>query len=186
MARNSNLELSRAGVVKTNEYSEIELTEIEAFNALYTGKLVSLENIYVDFVDQFNKARQTNADRLSDLKQLPKHEEHDSIELFDNTNQLNWFMPKEAVCENLMEMLFGMCTTTEQHDRVEKELELFSQHGMIDLLFYCKYLVDTMRENKIVWGVGRGSSVASYILYLIGVHKIDSIKYELDINEFLK
>jgi DNA polymerase III alpha subunit len=57
---------------------------------------------------------------------------------------------------------------------------------MFDLLFYLKYLVDTMRENKIVWGVGRGSSVASYVLYLIGVHKIDSIKYELDINEFLK
>jgi DNA polymerase III alpha subunit len=56
----------------------------------------------------------------------------------------------------------------------------------MDLLKYLKYLVDTMRENKIVWGVGRGSSVASYALYLIGVHKVDSIKYQLDINEFLK
>jgi DNA polymerase III alpha subunit len=49
-----------------------------------------------------------------------------------------------------------------------------------------KYLVDTLRKNNVVWGVGRGSSVASYILYLIGVHKVDSIKYNLDINEFLK
>ena len=49
-----------------------------------------------------------------------------------------------------------------------------------------KYLVDTMRENNVVWGVGRGSSVASYILYLLGVHKVDSIKYGLDIHEFLK
>jgi DNA polymerase III alpha subunit len=57
---------------------------------------------------------------------------------------------------------------------------------MIGLLKYIKYLVDTMREHKIVWGVGRGSSVASYALYLIGVHKIDSVKYGLDINEFLK
>ena len=57
---------------------------------------------------------------------------------------------------------------------------------MIDLLCYLKYLVDTMREHNIVWGVGRGSSVASYCLYLLGVHKIDSIKYELDIREFLK
>jgi DNA polymerase III alpha subunit len=53
-------------------------------------------------------------------------------------------------------------------------------------LFYLKYLVDTLRENKILWGVGRGSSVASYVLYLIGVHKIDSLKYNLDIAEFLK
>jgi DNA polymerase III alpha subunit len=48
------------------------------------------------------------------------------------------------------------------------------------------YLVDFMRENKIVWGVGRGSSVASYVLYLIGVHKIDSIQYDLDWTEFLR
>jgi DNA polymerase III alpha subunit len=70
--------------------------------------------------------------------------------------------------------------------RVKEELDLFAQHNMITLLKYLKYLVDTMRENKIVWGVGRGSSVASYVLYLIGVHKINSIKYELDIKEFLK
>ena len=54
------------------------------------------------------------------------------------------------------------------------------------LLCYLKYLVDTMREHNIVWGVGRGSSVASYCLYLLGVHKINSIKFELDIKEFLK
>jgi DNA polymerase III alpha subunit len=95
-------------------------------------------------------------------------------------------MPREAVHENLLEMLYGMCTTQEQKDRVELELELFIQHGMLDLLFYLKYLVDTMREHKIVWGVGRGSSVASYVLYLIGVHKVDSLKYKLDIHEFLK
>jgi DNA polymerase III alpha subunit len=38
----------------------------------------------------------------------------------------------------------------------------------------------------VLWGVGRGSSVASYCLYILGVHKVDSIKYELDIHEFLK
>jgi len=43
-----------------------------------------------------------------------------------------------------------------------------------------------MRQNSVVWGVGRGSSVASYVLYLIGVHKIDSMYFDLDITEFLK
>ena len=57
---------------------------------------------------------------------------------------------------------------------------------MINLLRYMIYLVDFMRENGIVWGVGRGSSVASYVLYLIGVHKIDSIKFGLDWREFLR
>jgi len=94
-------------------------------------------------------------------------------------------MPNDY-CPNLVEILYSLCNTQDQRDRVDIELELFIQHGMYDLLHYLKYLVDFMRERNIVWGVGRGSSVASYVLYLIGIHKIDSIKYELDINEFLK
>ena len=43
-----------------------------------------------------------------------------------------------------------------------------------------------MRLNNVVWGLGRGSSTASYILYLLGVHKIDSLYYDLPIEEFLK
>ena len=36
-----------------------------------------------------------------------------------------------------------------------------------------KYLVDTMRNNNIVWGVGRGSSVGSFVLYKIGINRIN-------------
>jgi DNA polymerase III alpha subunit len=75
---------------------------------------------------------------------------------------------------------------TEQNKRANEELHAFAKHNMFNLLRYMIYLVDFMRENNIVWGVGRGSSVASYVLYLIGVHKIDSIKYELDWREFLR
>ena len=57
---------------------------------------------------------------------------------------------------------------------------------MMDLLRYMIYLVDFMRKENIVWGVGRGSSVASYVLYLIGIHKVDSIQYGLDYKEFLR
>lgn len=174
--------------MKTNSYGEVTVTELEAFQALYNGKVKDFGNVYVDDLDviqSYNNARLTNADRIPELKELI-HDKFDSIELFDKANQCDWFMPKDAVHENLVEMLYGMCTTEEQTNRVTQELELFIQHGMFDLLFYLKYLVDTLRENKILWGVGRGSSVASYVLYLIGVHKIDSLKYNLDIAEFLK
>jgi DNA polymerase III alpha subunit len=53
-------------------------------------------------------------------------------------------------------------------------------------LRYLKYLVDVMQNNRMIWGVGRGSSVASYVLYLLGVHRIDSMFYELDPKEFLR
>ena len=56
----------------------------------------------------------------------------------------------------------------------------------MNVLKFLVYLIDIMRSNNIVWGVGRGSSVSSYVLYLLGVHKVDSIKYGLDITDFLK
>ena len=170
--------------MKINNYGEVEISEFEAFNALYADKIINLEDVYVDFVDQYNHARKINADRIPELKKI-NYNRYDSVELFDKANQSEWFMPKDH-CPNLIEILYDMCTTEEQINRVNEELDLFIQHSMLDVLYYCKYLVDTMRENNILWGVGRGSSVASYVLYLIGIHKIDSIKYGLDITEFLK
>lgn len=169
-----------------DRYGRVSITEQEAFEALYTGKLKSLDGVTINGnLDQYNIARTQNADRIPEL--FPQEDLTDiNQEIFDKANQKNWFMPEDKVQHNLIEMLYSMCTTQEQTDRVSQELQLFIQHEMLDLLFYLKYLVDTMRENNIVWGVGRGSSVASYILFLLGVHKIDSLKYNLDIYEFLK
>jgi DNA polymerase III alpha subunit len=100
-------------------------------------------------------------------------------------NSKHWFIPNDY-CPNLVEMLYSMCETQEQIQRVDQELELYIKHGMYDILHVMKYLVDTLSENNVVWGVGRGSSVASYVLYLIGVHRIDSVKYKLPIEEFFK
>jgi DNA polymerase III alpha subunit len=97
----------------------------------------------------------------------------------------NWFIPNDY-CPNLVEILYSMCETDEQRSRVNQELDLFIKNGMLDVLYAMQYIVDTLRAKGIVWGVGRGSSVASYVLYLIGVHKIDSIKYNLPIEEFFK
>jgi DNA polymerase III alpha subunit len=186
MAQNSSHGSLKADEVKIDNYGRVSITEQEAFEAIYTGKLTNLDGVTIEGnIDQYNQAKTLNADRIPEL--LPQEDLTDiSLEFFDESNQCNWFMPEDKIHHNLVEMLYGMCETEIQRQRVDEELKLFIQHGMFDLLFYLKYLVDTMRENNIVWGVGRGSSVASYVLYLIGVHKIDSIKYDLDIKEFLK
>ena len=70
--------------------------------------------------------------------------------------------------------------------RVDMELGEFKARNLYPVLQLLIYIIDTMRKNNLVWGVGRGSSVASYVLYLIGVHKVNSLKYNLDLREFLK
>jgi DNA polymerase III alpha subunit len=77
-------------------------------------------------------------------------------------------------------------STYEHHARVDEELKLYERLGLMDVLRVLIYVINTLQTHNMVWGVGRGSSVASYILYLIGVHDIDSIKYDLNITDFLR
>jgi DNA polymerase III alpha subunit len=70
--------------------------------------------------------------------------------------------------------------------RINMELQEFAKRDLTDLLKFLAYFVDVLKTNNIIYGVGRGSSVASYVLYLIGIHRIDSLKYNMDIKEFLK
>ena len=100
-------------------------------------------------------------------------------------NPEHWFIPHEYQTMDIESFLVNQCPK-ENYQRLVDELALFEKNNMMPVLRTMKYLVDTLRANNIVWGVGRGSSVASYTLYLIGVHKVDSIKYNLPIEEFFK
>lgn len=105
---------------------------------------------------------------------------------FDEQNQKNWYMPDSYKNMDIEKYIYDLVITDEEKLRVDMEIELYKKFNLYTVLKYLVYLVDLMRQNNIVWGVGRGSSVSSYVLFLIGIHKVDSIKYNLDINEFLR
>jgi len=98
----------------------------------------------------------------------------------------NWHMPDEYHQYNIRNHLENLCKTKEELTRVRYELELYEDRGLIIALNFLRYLERVCDDNDIVLGVGRGSSVSSYCLYLLGIHRVNSIKYELDIKEFLK
>jgi DNA polymerase III alpha subunit len=97
----------------------------------------------------------------------------------------DWMIPEEYKNMDIEEFLVNQCPE-ENYQRLVEELTLYRQKNLIPVLKAIKYVVDTLRKNEVIWGVGRGSSVASYVLFLLGVHKIDSIKYKLPIEEFFK
>lgn len=124
---------------------------------------------------------------LDNIPKLVKYIVSDqSVEEFDQSCMNNWFIPDEYKNFDVAKFVLDQCQTEEELQRAGKELLLYQERDMFILLQYLKYLVDTMRANNIVWGVGRGSSVASFVLYLLGVHKINSLYYDLAIEEFLK
>lgn len=128
--------------------------------------------------------------KLLELEQVPKLYTYESVDVsveeFDRAKQNVWYMPVEYLEMDIAKWVLEQCKTDSELQRAGQELLLFQERDMFDLLKYLKYLVDTMRKHNIVWGVGRGSSVSSFVLYLIGIHKINSLYYDLSIEEFLK
>ena len=109
-----------------------------------------------------------------------------SREEFDHRCQTQWFMPDEYKQMDIAAHILGLCDNEAELQRCGHELLLFQERNLFDLLKFLKYLVDLMAEHRLIWGVGRGSSVASYVLYKLGVHRIDSMYYDLNVEEFLR
>ena len=111
---------------------------------------------------------------------------HGSLKEFDEYCQNQWFMPEKYQRLDILNYILDRCQTNQEIERAGQELIVYQEKNLFNLLRYLVYLVDVMKENKIIWGVGRGSSVGSYVLFLIGVHRINSIEYDLDYRDFLR
>ena len=107
-------------------------------------------------------------------------------EEFHQENLNDWDIPYEYSQLDIEKYVLEKCTTQEQRDRVHMEMAEYRSRNMIPILQFLKFFVDEIKANGHFLGVGRGSSVSSYVLYLLNIHKIDSLRYNLDIGEFLK
>jgi DNA polymerase III alpha subunit len=170
--------------MKFDKYGQAYTTEAELCDMLYQNPDIHLANFYVEDPSKFNRSV---IDTYSELPLLDGYKSFDiTIEEFDQQLQSHWRMPAEYQTLNIAEHVLGLCNTEAELQRVGEELLLYQERELFDLLRYLKYFVDTMRKNSVVWGLGRGSSTASYVLYLLGVHRINSLYYDLPIEEFLK
>jgi len=100
-------------------------------------------------------------------------------------NKTSWFYPDVYNDINLRDYFLARCKTQIEKDRVNTEIDLYTQFSMESLLRWAIWFMDTVKEKNLFIGVGRGSSVSSYCLYLIELHLIDSIKWDLDCTNFL-
>ena len=171
-------------LMKTDELGIPRFTNRDLIDMIYSGNIEKCHVVLCDpsdDIDQFNAAMEDQG--LSPLqKYIPIDVDQKT---FDGVCQSEWFMPDKYKNINVRDYLSAKSPPMHLK-RMAEELAAYEERGLIDLLRYMIYLVDFMRENNIVWGVGRGSSVASYVLYLIGVHRIDSVHYGLDWREFLR
>lgn len=109
---------------------------------------------------------------------------------------LRWQLPEDLLNLDLHAYIFKAFEnknlshyTSAQVDaamnRVILELNEFERRGLTDVLRTIIYVIQVFKDNNQIWGVGRGSSCASYILFLIGLHEVDPIQWGIDLEEFL-
>ena len=171
--------------MKQNNIGEMIFNEDDVCDLLMSGREPgSIRRMLVDSSVNIERAIEY-VETYPDLIQYAG-QEGILTNVFDKKAQARWHMPEEYKNLDIAEYILGLCNTEAELQRCGEELLLYQEKDLFNLLRYLKYLVDLMQENQVIWGVGRGSSVASYVLYKIGVHRIDSMFYKLDIGEFLR
>ena len=170
--------------MKQNKFGELIFSDSDVCDLLMRGHdAASLKNMIVDeSIDPAVIAQVADIDPGFVAEPLRDC----SPEQFHVQQQSQWHMPDHYKNLDIAAHVLGLCGSQAELQRCGEELLLYQERNLFDLLRYLTYLVEVMKTNKVIWGVGRGSSVASYVLYKLGVHRIDSLYYDLDPTEFLR
>lgn len=116
----------------------------------------------------------------------------DELRVFSETEDIDlnytWLIPDKyktlELSNYFLELLDKRSATEVEYERVIAELEQVEKFGFEMGLRTIIYVVDRFKQTNTVWGVGRGSSCASFLLYLIGLHCVNPIKYNIPYSEF--
>ena len=171
---------------KIDDYGRKIWTETGLKERLITGE--TLRGLTVEETDNTRRYLEIQAKRspftkpqfniVEDLDILPKD--------FHNIKKTQYLIPDTYINMDIEEYLIAKVVKKKKKSRLLYELDMYKKRDMYPILKMMVYLVDIFRENNILWGVGRGSSVSSFVLYLIGINRINPLKYGLDIHEFLR
>jgi len=169
-----------------DDYGYIGYSERELIAELRKNINAPIDQCFLLGPTRYNDAIEVNYSDLPKMKIFEECDRSKSIIAFHTNLASQWTIPEEYANFDITKWLLAQCNNEAELQRINEELSLFADKNLLLFLCYLKYMVDNFRKHKIVLGLGRGSSVASFVLYKLGVHKVNSLEYELDIHEFLK
>ena len=173
--------------MKQNKFGQLIFTESDVCDLIMQGRdLDSLNHMVVEETVNLEELVKIIQDPECLLTWTFPNNTDITVSEFHAQQQSNWHMPDHYKNLDIAQHVLDLCRNEAELQRCGQELLLYQERDLFDLLRYLTYLVDVMKQNQVIWGVGRGSSVASYVLYKLGVHRIDSMFYDLDPQEFLR
>ena len=167
--------------MKIDKFNNQIFNDVDIFHLLYQDRADAVPNCLLELSPEIQ-----NLVNIAEFIPLYYRESELGLADYDKANQDMWFMPQKYFDFDIKSYCLEKCNSVDEKSRVIEEFNEYEKLDMIKVLQWCKYFVDICISNDILWGVGRGSSVSSYVLFLIGIHRIDSLKYQLDWKEFLR
>lgn len=173
-------------------------TELKLYDLWYDGVAQVKSKDVENFISTVPSGMLAVDELTANIKQYNSLvSKSEAIRVKEGCNPLSfdWTIPDKYKELDLKAYLMDKLYDMEVYDDVElkkrvsrtlMELSVFTKAGLIPLLQCLVYIVDVLTQDEVVWGVGRGSSVSSYILYLIGIHDIDCMQFDLPFTDFMK
>lgn len=104
---------------------------------------------------------------------------------FDGGEKILTDMVVEGFGEKVEQGYIPANRIDEYSERVEYELKVIKELGLIDYFLLIDDIVEWCHGNEVAVGPGRGSVSASLVTYLMGITKLDPIKYNFIFERFL-
>jgi hypothetical protein len=103
----------------------------------------------------------------------------------------DWTIPKRFLQLDITDLCSDalveqQLVTPEYTNRLIWELQRMEEKEMFPFVRCLLYVTYQFKEKGVVWGVGRGSSCASLVMFLLDINRVDPVKYDIPAEEFFK
>jgi len=183
---------------KRDEAINLPLVNIRVCNGLITDDAQTLHVLYA--IDQNTECEQIDVSELPQLtmpqttsEQLPTDFFAAQVAYRFDTYHLPTFSHDVVGNEKLFEQLcykgakkrYGTSLDRIHIERLQYEMDIIKVMGFIDYFLIIWDVMRFARKEDIIIGPGRGSAVGSIVAYVLGITKIDPLKYNLLFERFL-
>lgn len=127
-----------------------------------------------------------NTGVIAERCQVQLHPDQYVIAKYSETSQETFQeLVEQAYWEKVPGMIQNLGEEKIYRERMEYECQVVKTMGLENYFLVVQDVLNFCRQEKIIVGPGRGSAAGSLICFLLGITKVDPIKYSLLFERFL-
>ena len=178
----------KKGRMDANGKWELKINKKELVNKVW---MIESADLSFKTVEQLHE----HIDKFEELREIKDHMMNSNYEIYDKIEHIRPNSDlKLPFFDNDYKTLVDLClegmkekklTGKEYADRLKIELTTIKNGGLSSYFLILKDIVDYAKTDQIPAGPGRGSSGSSLVVYLLGITRLDPVKWNFNFERFL-